>query len=487
MAEDRRDGGDMVLAPNEFMYVSDQTKGHVDVFVGPTKQSLSNTDQPVTFDDRTKRFIPVERDNAKQLAKTAPEGWYIVLKNPARDGKQPQSGGKVGSAALDVGKKIIIPGPASFSLWPGQMAKILKGHHLRSNQYLLVRVYDEEEARKNWKQAVIKRATTAIDPTGTPSPDKEAGTPDKEVPPDVSVATEPSKLTMGQTIVIKGTDVSFYIPPTGIEVIPDTDVLDADGNPTLVREAVTLERLEYCLLMDEQGSKRYERGPNVVFPEPTEVFVTEGQIRKFKAIQLSENSGIYIQVIAPYTDEKGAHKVGEELFITGKQQMIYFPREEHAIIKYDNNETHYAISIPAGEARYVLDRNTCIVSLIKGPAMFLPDPRTQVIVRRILPYKICSLLFPNNTLAFAHNAKLAGVDLDTYTSSYGADVVSAAAAAAPAAAMNFMASLDSPRIGARSIGSSALSRGISSQAGTKSVGDEIQRKTKYTEPRSHQV
>lgn len=128
-----------MLAPNEYMYVSDQTKGNIDVFVGPTKQSLSGTDQPVIFDDKSKRFIPAEtQDQAKQLSKTAPEGWYIVLKNPAQNGKQPTANsGKLSSADLDVGKKVIVPGPVTFCLWPGQMAKILKGHHLRSNQYLL--------------------------------------------------------------------------------------------------------------------------------------------------------------------------------------------------------------------------------------------------------------------------------------------------------------------------------------------------------------
>jgi len=489
MAEnDRRDGGDMVLAPNEYMYVSDQTKGHVDVFVGPTKQSLSNTDQPVIFDTRTKKFTNVDRDHAKQLAHTAPEGWYIILKNPAKDGKQPAGGqGKLGSATLNVGKKVIVPGPVTFCLWPGQMAKILKGHHLRSNQYLLVRVYDEEEARKNWSQAVIKTVTQTDAEVGTSTPFPSLA----ETTAVAAAAIDPPKLTMGQVLVIKGTDVSFYIPPTGIEVIPDTDILDADGRPTLVREAVTLERLEYCLLMDEQGSKRYERGPAVVFPKPTEVFITrdqEGdQVRKFEAIKLNVNSGIYIQVIAPYTDETGAHKVGEELFITGKEKMIYFPREEHAIVKYDKSEIHYAIAIPAGEARYVLDRNKGTVSKVEGPLMFLPDPREQVIVRRILPFRTCSLLYPNNMAAFAHNAKLAGVDIDTYMSHQGAEVVSAAAAAAPAAAMNFMAmdyEATSSHLMRSALGSSADSRGLAGRAGTKAAGDAIQRKNKYTEPRS---
>jgi major vault protein len=325
MADDRRDGGDMVLAPNEYMYVSDQTKGHVDVFVGPTKQSLSNTDQPVIFDNRSKRFVNIDREHAKQLAHTAPEGWYIILKNPAKDNKQPSSGqGKLGSVSLDVGKKVIVPGPVTFCLWPGQMAKILKGHHLRSNQYLLVRVYDEDEARKNWKKAVIK-TVSKDDPVqeGVPG---IPNTPISNAPAQAAptIEAEPPKLTMGQILVIKGTDVSFYIPPTGIEVVPDTDVLDESGHPTLVREAVTLERLEYCLLMDEQGSKRYERGPSVVFPEPTEVFITREQngetVRKFRAIELNQNSGIYIKVISDYKDAAGEHKVGEELFIQGRNR-----------------------------------------------------------------------------------------------------------------------------------------------------------------------
>jgi major vault protein len=171
--------------------------------------------------------------------------------------------------------------------------------------------------------------------------------------------------------------------------------------------------------------------------------------------------------------------------------MIYFPREEHAIVKYDKSEIHYAIAIPAGEARYVLDRNRGTVSKIEGPLMFLPDPREQVIVRRILPFRTCSLLYPNNMAACAHNAKLAGVDIDTYMSHHGAEVVSAAAAAAPAAAMNFLAMADYEASSsshmmreAQALGSSADSRGLAGRAGTKAAGDAIQRKNKYTEPRS---
>jgi major vault protein len=450
----------MILAPNEFVYVSDETKGNVDVFVGPTKQSLSTTDQPVIFDAKTKRFKRVPLDQAIQTVQTAPEGWYIVLKNPAKDPKRPTGTGKLSSADLEIGRKVNIPGPVSFPLWPGQMAKVLKGHHIRSNQYLLVRVYDEDAARKNWKSAVIRGA------------DGSSVTPEQA--PD---------LTMGNLIIIKGTEVSFYIPPTGIEVVPD----DRDG---LVREAVTLGRLEYSLLYDEDGNKRYERGPAVVFPKPTEVFATREvqrdgkteKTRKHKAIELNENSGIYVKVIADYEENGNSYKVGQELFITGKDQMIYFPREEHAIVKYDSSEVSYGIAIPPGEARYVLDRNLGEISLTKGPTVFLPDPRSQVIVRRILDLKTCSMLYPGNQEALEHNAKLAGVDLTAYLSALSNE----SNASPPTVMMNMVASaaMGGPEVYTVSLGDSPRAHGITGKAARGFSGDQFDRKTQYTSPRT---
>lgn len=505
MADERRDQ-DIVLAPNEYMFILDKTKGFVDVFVGPNKQSLSpTTDQPVVFDEEKKAFAEVPHSGAKQLVRTVPEGWYIVLKNPAPDNLQPSGSGKQSATRLDVGKKVNIPGPVSFPLWPGQMAKVLKGHHLRSNQYLIGRVYDDQAARANWKKAVVKpvaNTSATIQQQGgqeqpRPGPYSGSAPVTSSGMPDVSPAIAEAKdLVMGQLLIIKGTDVSFYIPPTGVEIIPNDD-------GELVREAVTLERLEYCLLMDENGNKRYERGPMVVFPEPTEVFATkelgedEEPTRKFKALDLNENSGIYIKVIADYTDEdtKKSYKVGDELFITGRDQMIYFPREEHAIVKYDKSEIHYGIAIPSGEARYVLDRNTGIIDLVKGPKVFLPDPRREVVVRRILDWKVCNLLYPNNTAAATHNAALAGVDLNTYMSDGGAVV--AAAAMGLEMAMNYageVGSAGSPGpvgpqgalyASAVRLGDSAASRGLRPRSAARGFsGTSVERKTKYTEPRS---
>ena len=366
---------DLVLAPNEFAFISDQTKGNINVYVGPYKTSLANTDQPVLFEQNSKCFEDCSLEESKHLFPTAPKGWYVVIKNPSADHTPPKTGTVSNLMELKIGHKVNIPGPISFALWPGQMSKIIKGHQLQSNQYLVVRVYDEVAAKENFEKAVI-----------------EATDESKEV-------FDPNALTMGKNMIIQGTDVSFYIPPTGIEVVPDS-------RGQYVRDAVTLERLEYCILLNEDGNKRYISGPSVVFPKPTETFVIMSGERKFKAKELNEISGIYIKVIEPYSEGDKQYQVGDELFITGKEQMIYFPRREHAIIRYGDREIHYSVAIPEGEGRYVMNRLSGQIRLEKGPAVFLPDPRKEVIIRRVLEPNQVALWFPGNTEALAYNKKL---------------------------------------------------------------------------------
>ena len=386
---------DLVLSINEYAYVMDETKGHVVCWVGPSKTSLSQSDKLVRFNTKSKSFEPCSFNNAITLFTTAPENWYVILKNPTKDNTHPKTG-SANNLPEDVriGQKINVRGPVSFALYPGQMSKVIKGHSLRSNQYLLARVYEADAA--NSSQGDVRDA-------------------------EGNVIDTRKQYVNGQILVIKGTEVSFYIPPTGIEVIP----VQNDDNLGYTREAVTLERLEYCILKDEDGNKRYVHGPAVVFPEPTETFVDSpkgGCI--FRAIELSKITGIYVKVIAEYKDDDGTvHPVGEELFITGNDQMIYYPRPEHAIINYDNKITHHAIAIPEGEGRYVMDRMTGDIRTVKGPAMYLPDPRTEVVVKRKLTEKQCELWFPGNRAALEHNIaltekavekSLGKVDLDSF-------------------------------------------------------------------------
>ena len=370
---------DLVLSINEYAYVLDRTKGNVSCWVGPAKTSLSTSDSLVRFNSRTKSFEPCSYDEAISLFTTAPENWYVILKNPA-DGDRHPTAGTANSLPekVSIGRKVNIRGPVSFALYPGQMAKVVRGHALRSNQYLLARVYEADSANSNQGE-VVDAEGNKIENTTT-------------------------NYVNGQILVIKGTEVSFYIPPTGIEVIP----VNNDAKNGFVRDAVTLERLEYCILKDEDGNKRYVHGPEVVFPEPTETFVTSpsgGYI--FRAIELSKISGVYVKVIAEYSDEDGViHPVGEELFITGEDQMIYYPRPEHAVISYDNKIMHHAIAIPEGEGRYIMNRLTGEINTVRGPAMYLPDPRTEVVVKRKLTAKQCELWFPGNKEALLYNDAL---------------------------------------------------------------------------------
>ena len=369
---------DLVLAPNEFCFLQSKTNGVIKTHTGPIMITISQQEALVVFDTKTKQFREVQNfDQAKQLFVSAPENWYIILKNPTENGAYPEVGKCMVAPELNIGEKVNIRGPVSFSLFPGQMAKVIRGHALRTNQYLLARVYEANAASKS---------------TGEMR-DTEG-----------NIINTKETYVNGQILVIKGTEVSFYIPPTGIEVIP----INNDPRKGYVREAVTLERLEYCILKDEDGNKRYVHGPEVVFPKATETFVTSpngGYI--FRAIELSKISGIYAKVIAEYKDEDDTiHPVGEELFITGNDQMIYYPRPEHAIISYDNKIMHHAIAIPEGEGRYIMNRMTGVIKTVKGPAMYLPDPRTEVVVKRKLTPNQCELWFPGNRDALQYNMEL---------------------------------------------------------------------------------
>lgn len=357
---------DLTLAENEYCFLQSRTNGIIKTYSGPITMTISAQETLVYFDEKTKTFKETnDFTRAKHINIIIPESWYCILKNPAPDNVHPESAKAMASPGLRIGKKVNIVGNDSFSLFPGQMARVIQGHRIRTNQYLLARIYDVDSLT--------------------------------DIP-------EGEDYYNGKLLVIKGTDTPFYIPPTGIEVIP------VENNPAkgYVRDAVTLERLEYCILKDEDGNKSYKNGPDVVFPKPTETFVTSpkgGFI--FRAIELSPISGIYVKVIAEYKDADGTvHPVGEELFITGNDQMIYYPRPEHAVINYDNKMMHHAIAIPEGEGRYIMNRLTGEISTVKGPRMYLPDPRTEVVVKRKLSQKQCELWYPGNTDALEYNLSL---------------------------------------------------------------------------------
>lgn len=376
---------DLVLAPGEYAYVQELTKGTIQVLVGPVTFSPTAQHQAVVYQMKGKKsFNPVGTiEEAVQKAAIAVEGMYLQLLNPTMSGNQPEQGHAASTPELQVGRKVNIPGPCMFPLWPGQTVKLIKGHTLRSNQYLLVKVYNEDEARDNWSSAVVK--SVGVDGSET----------------DVVTSSAPADLTVGKHYIVRGTEVSFYIPPTGVSVVTSDD-------GEYVREALTLERLEYSILVNEGGDKRYERGPAVVFPEPNEDFIVSPKgAKKFRAIELNDIQGIYVKVTSEYTEDDGTVRaLGDEIFITGKDTPIYFPREEHSLVKYDNKTKHFATAIPSGEGRYVMNRTNGTIAVVKGPAMSLPDPRSEVFVVRRLTDSECELWYPGNSDVLAWNSAL---------------------------------------------------------------------------------
>ena len=185
------DGQQLVLAQNQHAFIQDKTKGTVQVYAGPHSLGLSPNDQPVNYDNVKDEFAPVGMTQAIKQNPLVPEGHYLVLENPAF--KQDNTlhvptGGPNSPTQLQIGRKINIAGPTTFPLWPGQFAKAIPGHHLRSNQYLVVRVYNAEQANKDAKSIGVKPETV---------------------------------LANGQLFVIKGTEVPFFIPATGFEVLAE--------------------------------------------------------------------------------------------------------------------------------------------------------------------------------------------------------------------------------------------------------------------------
>ncbi|MCR4284634.1 MAG: hypothetical protein NUV97_01155 [archaeon] len=493
------------LAPNEFIWVQDTKKGDVRVWVGPCLVNLTSDDKVVVLDGDD-RFVEAPADKAKQRFATADEKSYLVLANPTpiSNRKLPETGTKNSGERLEVGKTVNIPGPISIPLWPGQKVQVVPGHVLKTNEFLVLEITNPEQFEEGMKTAVIDRVVPTSEQSSTrhgqtgggeqtgsggqtgggeqsikdteptldgDDGDDEGGNTSSEEPSagEPEDELEQAAYTRGQRVVIKGTVYSYFIPPTGGRVIPE------DGKEKYVRSAVTLETMEFCVLLGENGEKRFLRGPRVVFPKSTETFVTSDEgSRVFRAIELNDDMGIHVKVIEEYTENGRTYTKGEELFITGRDTKIYFPRPEHAVITYENEsgekqEKHFAVIIPKGEGRYVLDKVEGTITLIRGPKLFLADPRRQVHIVRGLTDRLVNLLFPGNMEAQVHNRQLREISKAMGSQS------------AMLRAASFTAGR---RRGSEEFCEEAYAAPIGSHAEEKFAGDEISRRGAFTPPRS---
>ncbi|MFO0759213.1 MAG: hypothetical protein U0359_22165 [Byssovorax sp.] len=206
------------VTERQFLWVQDDDKGEVTLHVGPTMVSPTAADR-VVVDDGLGGFRE-DTTGRQQTMIELGDNQYAVLFNPLLENDGGPNGrfrpGRNESRPLRNGTRSMIPGPCSFYLRPGQRADVRDAHELASNQYLVVKVYGEVDKTAPFyevtaRSAGITRATAELN----------------EQPATKASDLLPIELKRGQLIVIRGLDTQFYIPPSGVDIVPDTSVDDS--------------------------------------------------------------------------------------------------------------------------------------------------------------------------------------------------------------------------------------------------------------------
>jgi hypothetical protein len=210
------------VTERQFLWVQDDDKGEVTLHVGPTMVSPTAADR-VVVDDGQGGFREDPTGRPQMMIEVG-DNQYAVLRNPLAEPEGAPNGkfkqGRNESRPLRNGTRSMIPGPCSFWLRPGQRAEVRDAHELASDQYLVVKVYGEVDKTAPFyevtgKSAQITRATAE----NVRDDGKGGSTRVGELPP--------VELRRGQLIVIRGLDTQLYIPPTGVDIVPDTSVDDS--------------------------------------------------------------------------------------------------------------------------------------------------------------------------------------------------------------------------------------------------------------------
>jgi major vault protein len=225
------------VTERQFLWVQDDDKGEVILHVGPTMVSPTAADR-IVVDDGQGGFREDTSGQPQRMVELS-DNQYAVLYNPLLENDGGPNGrfrtGRNETRAQKHGTRSMIPGPCSFYLRPGQRAEVRDAHELASDQYLVVKVYGEVDKAAPFyemtaKSAAITKATAENvgDAKGSSS---QLG--------DLAAV----ELKRGQLVVIRGLDTQFYIPPTGVDIVPDTSVDDSGSAISSVAARQILSQL----------------------------------------------------------------------------------------------------------------------------------------------------------------------------------------------------------------------------------------------------
>lgn len=220
----------MSITNREFVWVQSDD-GEVTLFVGPCMVSPTATDRIVVDDGNGGFRDAPSRDHTQRMVEVG-DNQYAVLGNPLETPDVGYPNGTFKPARNDIkplrnGTKQMIPGPCSFYLRPGQRCEVRDAHELASNQYLVVKVYGEVDNGAPYYDITALSAgitTSTVDRDGESAEAAEIS--------DSLVG----EFQRGNQIVIRGIDTQFYIPPTGVDIVPDTS-FDSSGAALSARQA----------------------------------------------------------------------------------------------------------------------------------------------------------------------------------------------------------------------------------------------------------
>lgn len=222
------------VTERQFLWVQDDDKGEVTLHVGPTMVSPTAADR-VVCDDGNGGFRE-DTSGKPQMMVELGDNQYAMLFNPLLESDGGPNGkfrpGRNESRAQRNGTRSMIPGPCSFHIRPGQRVDVRDAHELASNQYLVVKVYGEVDKNAPYYEVTARSAgitrATAENIVDTPTKAEDLKAVD---------------LKRGQLIVIRGLDTQFYIPPTGVDIVPDTSLDDSGAAITAAAARQILAQL----------------------------------------------------------------------------------------------------------------------------------------------------------------------------------------------------------------------------------------------------